>query len=429
MTRMDGYGRVWTGMDDTDKHPSFKTAPPFMSLGSLPSLRAFSSSNTALVNALWRSHHKTMSFAQIYRKLPPSPLMRRFERMLEPATDADLESMAQQAHHATLAHFGKTIRMFAPIYLSNECINSCQYCGFSRENAILRVTLEVEEMRKEAAHLIDEGFRNILLVAGEHPKFVSADYLLRCITALTPIVPSVSLEIGPLSTEEYAPLVKAGVEGLVVYQESYHEPTYAEMHVTGPKKDFAWRLDTPERAYAAGFRRIGIGALYGLWHWQEEALSSAAHLEHLLKHCWKSYITLSFPRLRPAAGGFQPRFPLSDRDFVQLVCAVRICFPQVGIVLSTRESASLRDALIPLGVTMMSAGSHTEPGGYTGQGKQALHQTVRGRIVEREDGASGAATEQFEISDPRSAGEVATMLRARGYEPVWKDWDKGILSA
>ena len=370
-----------------------------------------------------------MSFAEIYRKLPASPLVRRFEGLLEPKSDAELENMAQQAHHATLGHFGKTIRMFAPIYLSNECINSCQYCGFSRENAILRVTLEVEEMRREAQHLVHEGFRSILLVAGEHPKFVSGDYLVRCIEALTPMVPSVSLEIGPLSTEDYVPMVKAGVEGLVIYQETYHEPTYAEMHVTGPKKDFAWRLDTPERAYAAGFRRIGIGALHGLWHWRDEAISSAMHLEHLLKHCWKSYITISFPRLRPAAGGFQPRYQLADREFVQLVCAVRICFPQVGIVLSTRENASLRDALVPLGITMMSAGSHTEPGGYTGQGKKALHQTVHGRQIAAEDATGSAATEQFEISDPRSAGEVAAMLRARGYEPVWKDWDKSILSA
>lgn len=372
-----------------------------------------------------------MSFSQIYRSAAPSPLLRRFERLLDPKSDAELEQMAQQAHLATLGHFGKTVRMFAPIYLSNECINSCRYCGFSRENdAILRVTLELEEVRKEAQHLIDEGFRSILLVAGEHPKFVSGEYLERCLRLLAPTVPSLSLEIGPLATDAYASLVAAGAEGLVVYQETYHEATYAEMHVSGPKKDFAWRLDTPERAYAAGFRRIGIGALYGLWHWREEAISSAMHLEHLLKHCWKSYVTISFPRLRPAAGGFQPRYELADRDFVQLVCAVRICFPQVGIVLSTRESAALRDALVPLGITMMSAGSHTEPGGYTGQGKSALHQTVRGRQVAPEDARpEAAATVQFEISDPRSAAEVAAMLSARGYEPVWKDWDTTILSA
>jgi len=350
--------------------------------------------------------------------------------MLEPKSDAELEAMAQRAHHTTLAHFGKAMRLFAPIYLSNECINSCQYCGFSRENAILRVTLEVEELLKEARHLTAEGFRNLLLVAGEHPKFVSNGYLERCIRALAPEVPGISLEVGPMETEEYRPLVRAGAEGLVVYQETYHQPTYAELHLSGPKKDFLWRLACPERAYAAGFRRIGIGALHGLWHWREEALACAAHLEYLLKHCWKAQLSVSFPRMRPAAGGFTPRFTLPDREFVQLVCATRICFPHVGIVLSTRETPEMRDALIPLGVTLMSAGSHTEPGGYTGQGRQALHQTIRGRQVALESPAPDAeATAQFEISDSRSPAEIAAMLRRGGYEPVWKDWDKAILTA
>ena len=215
----------------------------------------------------------------------------------------------------------------------------------------------------------------------------------------------------------------------MIYQETYHRPTYAAMHTAGPKKDFEWRLQTPERAYAAGFRRIGIGALFGLWRWEEEAVALAMHVEYLLKKCWRSQITVSLPRLRPAAGGFHPGHPLPDRAFVQLVCALRICFPQVGLVLSTRESAALRDAVIPLGITLMSAGSHTEPGGYTGQGKTALHQTVRGRpqapVILPPD---AAATEQFEIADVRSAREIAEMLRRRGYEPVWKDWDAAILT-
>ena len=371
-----------------------------------------------------------MYFADVHPTLKPSPLLRRFEQLLDPKSDAELETMARQARAATLAHFGKAMRLFAPIYLSNECVNACKYCGFSRGNPILRVTLEVEEMRKEAEYLVNEGFRNILLVAGEHPKFVSVDYLEKCIRTLTPFVPAVSIEVAPMSTEDYTPLVRAGAEGVVVFQETYHQPSYVELHPAGPKKDFAWRLNTPERAYAAGFRRIGTGALYGLWHWREEALANAAHLEHLLKHCWKAQITTCFPRLRPAAGGFQPRFELSDREYVQLVCAVRLCFPQVGIVLSTREMPEFRDALIPLGITMMSAGSETAPGGYTGQGKHALHKTVHGRrlfdetVITPEADADG----QFEISDPRTAAEVAARLQALGYEPVWKDWDRAILS-
>ena len=355
-----------------------------------------------------------------------SPLLRQFEALLAPRSDLNLELLARESAAITRRYFGRTMRLFAPLYLSNECINSCAYCGFSRENAILRVTLEIDEVALEAAHIIGQGFRNILLVAGEHPKFVSGDYLRRCIRRLSAAVPSISLEVAPMEVADYVPLVNAGAEGLVVYQETYHRQTYSGIHLSGPKKDYDWRLDCPERAYEAGFRRIGIGALYGLWHWREEAMALAAHLEHLLRSCWKAQITVSLPRLRPAAGDFHPTHPLPDREFVQLVCALRITFPQIGIVLSTREPASLRDAIAPLGITMMSAGSHTEPGGYTGQGKQKLHQTIRGRqIASVGEHAEG----QFAISDGRSPHEVAARLRELGLEPVWKDWDAAILNA
>ena len=306
-----------------------------------------------------------MSFSSVLDNLAlrKSAVVRRFEQLIAPKSDAELEAMAQTSRALTLQNFGRTMRLFAPLYLSNECINNCRYCGFSRDNPILRVTLSVEEVLAEARFLRDSGFRQILLVAGEHPKFVSEDYLLECIRALAPEFPSISIEVGPMQTDEYSPLVRAGAEGLVVYQETYQRGVYAELHTAGPKRDFNYRLDCPERAYSAGFRRIGIGALLGLWRWQDEAIALAAHVEHLLQHCWQAQITVSLPRLRPAAGGFRPLFSISDRELAQLVCALRISFPQVGIVLSTRERASLRDALVSLGVTMMSAGSHTEPGG------------------------------------------------------------------
>jgi len=359
--------------------------------------------------------------------LEASPLQRRFASLIAPMTGPQLEAMAAQSRALTLRHFGRTIRMFAPLYLSNECINSCKYCGFARENPITRVTLELDAVAREARHLALEGFRNILLVAGEHPKFVSNGYLEQCIARLRPDFPAISLEVGPMETADYIPLVRAGAEGLVVYQETYHRDTYAQLHTHGPKKDFHWRLACPVRAYDAGFRRIGIGALFGLWHWQDEARALAAHLEYLQKRCWKAQITLSLPRLRPAAGEFEPRHPLPDREFVQLLCALRICFPHTGIVLSTRESPAFRDALIPLGITMLSAGSHTEPGGYTGAGRDTLHHTVRGRSVPLAATASATATGQFLISDSRPAAEMATALRRQGYEPVWKDWDQAIL--
>ena len=361
---------------------------------------------------------------------PPqkSALVRRLRALLEPLDDAQLASLAREAAAVTRRHFGRTIRLFAPLYLSNECINTCAYCGFSRDNAILRVTLDIAAVVKEARHLAAEGFRHILLVAGEHPKFVSNGYLAECVRALAAEIPGLALEVAPMETPDYAALVAAGAEGLVVYQETYDRAIYAEMHTAGPKKNFDWRLASPERACAGGFRRIGIGALFGLAEWRGEALALAAHLEHLLRVCWRAQFTVSVPRLRPCAGEFAPRHPLGDRDFVQLICALRLCFPEVGIVLSTREHAALRDALLPLGITMMSAGSHTEPGGYTGQGRADLHLTIRGQAVAPDlaEPATGA-TGQFSIADERSAAEIATVLQAHGFEAVWKDWDRAIL--
>lgn len=319
------------------------------------------------------------------------------------------------------------MRLFAPLYLSNECINNCRYCGFSRDNPILRVTLGLDEVIAEARHLWQAGFRQVLLVAGEHPKFVSRDYLAQCVRALAGDFSSIAIEVAPMETGEYIDIVNAGADGLVAYQETYDRRVYVDLHTSGPKRDFNARLQCLERGYAAGFRRLGLGVLLGLADWRHEALALAAHVDYLMKHCWQSQITVSLPRLRPAAGGFQPQFAISDRELAQLVCAFRITFPQVGIVLSTREAPALRDALISLGVTMMSAGSHTEPGGYTHQGSANLHRTLRGRIVTPEFQTSDrVATSQFEISDHRSPDEIAAVLRDRGLEPVWKDWDQAL---
>jgi 2-iminoacetate synthase len=358
-----------------------------------------------------------------------------FAALISPAGSELLESMGRRAHLLTQQRFGKVIRLFAPLYLSNECINNCQYCGFSRDNQILRVTLTLDEVRREAAEIKSQGFRNLLLVAGEHPKFVSNNYLRDCIATLRPDWPSISLEVGPMDEAEYAPLVAAGADGLVVYQETYDREVYARMHTAGPKRDFDWRVGTPERAYAAGFRRLGISPLYGLADWRLDALSVAAHADFLLRNCWKAAITISLPRLRPCAGEFEALTLMTDRELVQLTCAFRLMFPDVGIVLSTRETPRLRDGLIPLGVTMMSAGSHTEPGGYTGAGKEKIHFTERGIIKPIAEGSSEwaatpnratNATGQFNIADERSPGEVANLIRKLGYEPVWKDWDAAL---
>jgi 2-iminoacetate synthase len=357
------------------------------------------------------------------------PRLQRFASLLENNTPKHLESLAHQSLTLTRRQFGNTMRLFAPIYLSNECVNNCQYCGFSRDNtAINRVTLSIDQVVQETQFLANQGFRNILLVAGEHPKFVSNGYLENCIRAIRELIPSISIEVGPMESHEYQQMVNAGAEGLIVYQETYDRQAYSTLHTAGPKKDYDWRLECPDRGIIGGFRRIGIGALFGLSDWRLEALKLAAHLDYLYKHGWKTSYTVAFPRLRPAAGLFKPLTDFPDWALLQTLCAFRLTFPEVGIILSTRESATLRDSLAPLGITHMSAGSHTEPGGYTGVGTEDLHQTIKGKRIELSSHSSDNKAEgQFNIADERSPAEVATMLKHCGLDPVWKDWDTSLL--
>jgi 2-iminoacetate synthase len=343
-----------------------------------------------------------------------------FAALLSPVASRRLEELAALSQRITQRHFGKTIRLFAPLYLSNECINTCKYCGFSRNNDIPRVTLDVAEVADEARRLARQGFRSILLVAGEHPKYVSKGYVSEVIEEILPFIPSVALELGPLETAPYRMMVEAGAEGLICYQESYDEHTYRDLHPAGPKKNFFWRMDTPERAYAAGFRRLGIGPLFGLQDWRFEALSTAAHARHLLKHCWKASLSLSLPRMRPAAGGWSPEdaFHMHDRELVQAICAFRLFLPTAAVVVSTREHPGLRNGLVRLGTTSMSAGSSTEPGGYKTYDENTWQQTKP-----TQEG------EQFHIADERSPRTIAEMIREQGYEPVWKDFDASLVSS
>jgi 2-iminoacetate synthase len=330
--------------------------------------------------------------------------LRDFAALLSPAASERLEDLAQAAHAATVRRFGRTIHLFAPLYLSNECVSSCTYCGFSAENEIARRTLSPDEVLAEALELRRRGFRHLLLVAGEHARIVSKDYLVECARVLAPHVPSLSVEVQVWDTATYRRLVEAGCDGLVVYQETYDRATYGAVHLKGKKRNYDWRLAAPDRGAEAGMRRLGIGALLGLhadWRW--EALALAVHAQALTRRWWRCEVAVSLPRLRPAAGGFAPADAVGDRDFVQLLCALRLLLPDLAVSLSTREPPALRDALLRLGVTHLSAGSHTEPGGYA---------------------APSDAEPQFEISDTRSAAEMATVLRDAGYDPVWKDWER-----
>jgi 2-iminoacetate synthase len=327
-----------------------------------------------------------------------------FASLLSPAAGAHLEDMARLAHTMTVRRFGRTVHMFAPLYLSNECVSVCTYCGFSAGNAIARRTLSPAEVAAEARALVDRGFRHLLLVSGEHARVVSKDYLVSCVSAISGFVPSIAVEVQVWDTDTYRRLVDAGCDGLVVYQETYDPITYAATHLKGKKRNYSWRLEALDRGADAGMRRLGLGALLGLHpDWRFDALAVAAHATALMRRHWRAEVSIALPRLRPAAGGFAPAAPVGDRDFVQLLCALRLALPDVGISLSTREPAALRDSLMPLGITMMSAGSHTEPGGYA---------------------APSDAEPQFSVSDTRSPAEVAVAIRGLGYEPVWKDWQR-----
>jgi 2-iminoacetate synthase len=329
-----------------------------------------------------------------------------FAALLSPAAASGprLEEMAHRAHELTVRRFGRTVHLFAPLYLSNECVSVCTYCGFSAGNDIARRTLTAAEVEAEARALVHRGFRHLLLVAGEHARIVSKDYLVGCVSAIAGFVPSIAVEVQVWDTETYRRLVDAGCDGLVVYQETYARSTYEAMHLKGKKRNYEWRLGALDRGAEAGMRRLSVGALLGLHaDWRADALAVAAHARALIRRHWRAEVSVALPRMRPAAGGFVASDPVDDRAFVQLLCALRLMLPDVGISLSTREPAALRDALVPLGVTTMSAGSHTEPGGYA---------------------STSEAEPQFSVSDTRSAADVAAALRAIGYDPVWKDWQR-----
>lgn len=323
-----------------------------------------------------------------------------FAALLSPTAIKHLEMMAMRSQKVTQSRFGKIIQLYAPLYVSNECVDTCTYCGFSRENKIARRTLTLSEIENETQYLIQQGIKHILIVAGEHPHAVPPAFFETLIKKLK--VPSISLEVAPQKESVYCAWVKAGADGLIIYQETYQKENYATYHLAGKKKDFDYRLETPERAARAGMKRVGIGILLGLSDWRKDALALIAHAQFLQKYHYRSQITISLPRLRPAAGSFKPPYPITDHEFVQLITAIRLTLPDTGIVLSTREDSRLRNALIQIGITHMSAGSKTEPGGYLEPRK---------------------AEEQFQIEDLRSVHEVAQDIKAAGYEAVLKDWE------
>jgi len=312
-----------------------------------------------------------------------------------------LEETARKSQQLTIQHFGKVIFLFTPLYLSNFCTNHCVYCGFNHNNKIARKKLSMEEVEKEAKAISSTGHRHILILTGESRKHSPVSYIKQCVEILKKYFTSISIEVYPLELHEYKELVDAGVDGFTMFQEVYNEDTYKVLHPKGPKHNYRYRLDAPERACMASMRSVGIGALLGLENVTSEAFFTGLHAHYLQDKYPDIEISVSLPRIRPCVSHFKPRFEVSDRKLVQIMLALRLYMPRVGITISTRERPELRDNLVGLGVTKMSAGSSTEVGGY------AHKQNTEG---------------QFDISDGRSVQEIKDMLYKKGYQPVFKDW-------
>ena len=327
-----------------------------------------------------------------------------FMALISPAAEPYLEQMAQLSRKLTRQRFGNTIQFYVPLYLTNACTNHCIYCGFNHNNKIQRIVLTLQEISDEMKAIKKIGpFEHILLVTGESPRHAGVDYMEKAIRAAREHFSAVSLEVQPLETEEYSRLIDAGLNSVYVYQETYNKERYSVYHPAGKKRDYYYRVDTPDRLGKAGIRRIGMGVLIGLEDWRTDCVFMARHLTYLQKKYWRTKYSISFPRMRPHKGeGFKPNVVMTDRQLAQLIFAFCIFDNDVEMALSTRESASFRDNMLPLGVTNYSAGSKTEPGGYATY-PQAL--------------------EQFAVNDSRSPEEVVTAVKERGYEVVWKDWD------
>ncbi len=312
-----------------------------------------------------------------------------------------LEQMARIANKLTLQNFGKSMLLYTPMYLSNYCVNSCVYCGFNVNNKIKRKKLTLEEVETETQHIVSLGLKHVLILTGEARDETPFSYIKDCINILKRHIASISIEIFPLTGEEYKELIDLGIDGLTIYQEVYDKEVYDKVHLSGPKKDYRFRLDAAERAAKNGIRTLNIGALLGLAAFRNEAFIMALHADYLQNKYPGVEVGISVPRIQPHLGEYKPNINVKDSDIVQIILAARLFMPRLGITLSTREQAGLRDALISLGITKMSASSTTAVGGHT---------------------INDENSKQFNISDTRSVSEIKSMLFSKGYQPVLKDW-------
>ncbi|MCC5912428.1 MAG: 2-iminoacetate synthase ThiH [Clostridiaceae bacterium] len=324
-----------------------------------------------------------------------------FLALLSPKATLHLEEMAQKANKLSLQHFGKAILLYTPMYLANYCVNRCLYCSFNTDTTIKRSKLTLEEIEREAQAITATGLRHILILTGESKGQTPVSYIVEAVKVLKKYFESITIEIYSLTEEEYREIIEVGVDGLTIYQEVYDEAIYDAVHLSGPKKDYKFRLDAPERACRAKIRSVNIGALLGLNDWHKEAFITGLHGNYLQNKYNDVEVSISLPRLRPHKGSLRDYPLVGDKDLVQILLALKIFLPYIGITISTREKASFRDHLIPLGITKMSAGVSTEVGGHS---------------------SSSKGDSQFEISDTRSVEEIKETLYARGYQPIFKNW-------
>ncbi len=328
--------------------------------------------------------------------------MNDFQALISPAAQPYLEHMAQKSMQMTQKRFGKTVQFYAPLYLSNACTNTCVYCGFNHKNTFERTILNPQEVMAEAEELREQGFEHILLVTGESNKDCGVDYIQHMMEVLHKKFSLISIEVQPLESNEYELLAQHGLNTVYIYQETYNEANYKNYHPGGKKSNYQYRLETPDRLGNAGIHKIGLGCLLGLEDWRTDSFFTALHLQYLERTYWQTKYSISFPRLRPHMGSFAPNYKVSQRDLLQIICAYRLFNEHVELSLSTREDAKFRDHMLKLGVTAFSAGSKTNPGGYSG---------------------NDDTLEQFSVHDNRTPQDIATQVKKQGYEVVWKDWD------
>jgi len=326
-----------------------------------------------------------------------------FTVLISPAAMPYIHQMGELAAKITDARFGKTISMYIPMYVSNACTNKCVYCGFNHDNPFERTTLSMQQVKAECEAIKRlSPFDNILIVAGEYPALCGPKYLANVLDVCRPYFNNMTIEVQPMREEDYRNLTEHGLNGVVCFQETYNARNYRNYHPRGMKSHFEWRLNGFDRMGRAGVHKIGLGVLIGLEDWRTDVTMMARHLRYLQKKYWKTRYSVNFPRMRPSKSGYQPHVVMTDKELAQLTFAFRIFDHDIDISYSTRELPEFRDNMIPLGVTSMSAGSQTEPGGYA---------------------STPDALEQFTVSDSRTPKEVVEAIRQRGYEPVWKDWD------